>query len=177
MLGYYSRRLEGTYIPNLRSSLKDCKTTLFQQGDDDQFDTSRQDLRDLHQLAFTNNASQTLMDRQNTLEAMGGYLFLGRLRVAFQTFEDIARMLPSFNKVSITPVSHATGIQDPLKSPLNLRQVFDLLGIPLDSSTVYDVIGHGWSVAKAQERFTGLQKQKLNVHAEIQMILYFSEDG
>lgn len=101
--------------------------------------------------------------------------FLGRLKVAFETFKDIALNLPSFKQVTIIPIPRDIGTQKALKNPLNLEQAFNLLDILLDPSTVKKVIGHKWTFAKAKDSLRDLQKQKLNVHAEVQMILYLSK--
>jgi hypothetical protein len=203
MLIYYSHRLESTYIPNLRSGLKDCDS-ISRYDDDDRFATARQGLDSLRQLTFTID-TQTLLERHDMLVTKAYELrmaklvqellqtspqatkqskklwidicSLGRLRVAFQKFGEISRKLPSVSKVTIIPVSRDFGAQEPLEGPLNLNQVFGLLGIPLNPLGIRQVIGPKWTVTRAQKEFTKLQKQRLNVHAEIQMVLHFSKDG
>ncbi|KAE8382272.1 hypothetical protein BDV26DRAFT_15470 [Aspergillus bertholletiae] len=203
MLTYYGSRLASTYIPNVRSSLKDCEY-LFHGHQNDEFSPVRLRLLEFHKLVFeTNSPDQALMDRQSVLATRAyelrmmklvrellqtsshstprtkklweGICFLGRLRMAFETFNNIALNLPSFKKVTIIPVPREIATQKALPSPLNLEQTFDLLNVSLDASTVKKVIGQRWTVPKAKQSFGGLQKQKLNVHAEMQMILHLSK--
>ncbi|KAE8422878.1 hypothetical protein BDV36DRAFT_244721 [Aspergillus pseudocaelatus] len=205
MLIYYRARLESTYIPNLRSSLKDCEHLLHEDRDDE-FSPVCQCLQNFHQLIFHGNfPGQALTDRHSLLvikvyelrmmkpvrellqtsphstprtkKLWESIYFLGRLRAAFETFKDIALNLPSFKKVTIIPVPRDIATQKALQRPLNLSQAFNLLDVTLDLLTVKKVIGQKWTVPKARDSFRDLQKQKLNVHAEVQMILYLSKGG
>ncbi|OGM40065.1 hypothetical protein ABOM_011281 [Aspergillus bombycis] len=205
MLTYYRARLESTYIPSLRSSLKDCEQ-FFRDDKDDEFTPVHQRLQAFHRLIFDGSIpGQSVTGRHSVLVVEAYELrmmkpvrerlytsrhstprtkklwesicFLGRLRVAFKTFKDIALNLPSFKKVTIIPISRDIATQKALQSPLNLGQAFNLLDVPLDPSTVKKVIGQKWTVPKAKASFGDLQKQKLNVHAEVQMVLYLSKVG
>ncbi|GMF81866.1 unnamed protein product [Aspergillus oryzae] len=186
-----------------RSSLKDC-VHLFRDDQGDGFTTIRQGLLAFQNLIFDGNTPGQVMTDRHSLLVIKAYelrmmkpvrdllqtsphstprtkklweniCFLGRLKVAFETFIKIALNLPSFKQVTIIPIPRDIGTQKALKSPLNLGQAFNLLDIPLDPSTVKKVIGHKWTFAKAKDSFRDLQKQKLNVHAEVQMILYLSK--
>lgn len=197
MLAYYRPRHEGTYIPNLRSSFKACDSSL-RYDHNDRFCTARQDLKALRQLAFASSDHDMLVTTayklrttdlvQKLLQASPhatnqsrnlweDICLLGRLRVVFEKFEEVCRKLPSFSKVVITPICPGTETREALQNPLSLRDVFGLLDVPLDKSGIRKVLGPEWTLAKAQKRFTQLQKQKLNIHAEVQMALYFSQDG
>ncbi|GMG42479.1 unnamed protein product [Aspergillus oryzae var. brunneus] len=186
-----------------RSSLKDC-VHLFRDDQGDGFTTIRQGLLAFQNLIFDGNTPGQVMTDRHSILVIKAYelrmmkpvrdllqtsphstprtkklweniCFLGRLKVAFETFIKIALNLPSFKQVTIIPIPRDIGTQKALKSPLNLGQAFNLLDIPLDPSTVKKVIGHKWTFAKAKDSFRDLQKQKLNVHAEVQMILYLSK--
>ncbi|KNG83331.1 hypothetical protein ANOM_008385 [Aspergillus nomiae NRRL 13137] len=205
MLTYYRARLESTYIPSLRSTLKDCEQ-LFHDDKHDEFVPARQRLQAFHQLVFDGNSpGQAVTDRHSVLIVKAYELrmmkpvrellhtshhstprtkklwesicFLGRLRVAFETFQDIALNLPSFKKVTIILIPRDIATQKALQRPLNLDQTFNLLDVPLDPSMVKKVIGQKWTVPKAKASFGDLQKHKLNVHAEVQMVLYLSKIG
>ena len=96
---------------------------------------------------------------------------LARLRIAFQTFKDIALMLPSFEQVTITPVHCRLAPANPSQRPLNLKQTFGILKLDLGPATTKAVLGHNWTVAKIEREFAKRQKQKPNVHAEVQMLM------
>lgn len=72
MLVYYRARLESTYIPALRSSLKDC-VHLFRDDQDDGFSTVRQGLLAFQNLIFDGNTppppspGQAMTDRHSLL--------------------------------------------------------------------------------------------------------------
>lgn len=205
MLAYYEDRLESTYIPNLRLSLKGCNV-IFNDGNSTNFTTARQELLVLRELTFdVAKPGQALIDRHNTLVTKAYELrmrkgveellqtspkatrqsrklwvdicFLSRLRVAFQKFKSASLELPSFSKVTIVPVAADMILQQALMGALNLREAFNLLNLPTDASTVKTVIGPKWTLAKAEQDFAKLQKQTLNIHAEIQMIIFLSKDG
>jgi hypothetical protein len=187
MLAYYEDRLESTYIPNLRLSLKGCNA-VFNDGDSDNFATARHELLVLRELTFdVAKPGQTLIDRHNTLVTKAYELrmtkvveelletspkatrqtrklwvdicFLGRLRVAFQKFTKTSLELPSFNKVTIAPVARDIILQEAFKGTLSLREIFNLLDLPANASTVKTVIGPKWTTAKAEQDFAKLQKQ------------------
>ncbi|KAF1961812.1 hypothetical protein CC80DRAFT_589306 [Byssothecium circinans] len=102
---------------------------------------------------------------------------LARLRVAFERFKDISLLLPSFAQVSITLVHHPLAPTNPPQCPLNLNQTFALLGLDPSPATTKAVLGQNWTVGKAKLEFAKRQKQKLNIHAEVQMLLFLNTSG
>ena len=53
-----------------------------------------------------------------------------------------------------------------------MKQTFDILKIILDSTTVQSMIGQKWLLSRVEREFSKRQKQKLNIHAEVQMLLF-----
>ena len=96
---------------------------------------------------------------------------LARLRVAFQSFKDIILTLPSFKHVTIILVLRPPAPANPSQRPLNLKQTFGILQLDLGPATTKAVLGRNWTVAKIEREFTKQQKQKPNVHAEVQMLM------
>src|SRR5450432_265635 len=97
--------------------------------------------------------------------------------MAFQKFKEIAFKLLSFKKVTVNLVPHYAPLQKPLQNPLNLEQILYLLGLQSTTSTAKSIIGPRWTILNAKKEFSKLQKQKLNIHAEVQMVLHFSKNG
>ena len=96
---------------------------------------------------------------------------LARLRVAFQTFKDIVLTLPSFEQVTFILVHCRLAPANPSQRPLNLKQTFGILRLDLGPATTKAVLGHNWTVTKVEREFAKRQKQKPNVHAEVQMLM------
>ena len=96
---------------------------------------------------------------------------LARLRVAFQNFNDIVLTLPSFKQVTINLVLRPLVPANPSLRPLNLKQTFGILQLDLKPATTKAVLGRNWTVAKLEREFAKQQKQKPNVHAEVQMLM------
>lgn len=204
MLAYYEDRLEDTYIPNLRLSLKICNT-VFNDANNDKFTTARNQLSVFQNQTFAGlKAGQSLIGRHGTLVTKAYDLrrskvveellqtspkstkqtrklwidicFLGRLRVILEKFKEVSFKLPSFNNVTTIPVTGDRIPQKALKDALKLGETLNLLDLPTDTLTVETVIGPSWTVAKAEREYGKLQKQALNIHAEIQMILFLSRN-
>ncbi|THV46494.1 hypothetical protein BGAL_0381g00010 [Botrytis galanthina] len=204
MLAYYEDRLEDTYIPNLRLSLKSCNT-VFNDANNDKFTTARNELSVFQNQTFAGlKAGQRLIGRHGTLVTKAydsrrskvveellqtspkstkqtrklwiDICFLGRLRVILEKFKEVSLKLPSFNNVTIIPVTGDRIPQKALKDALELRETLNLLDLPTDTLTVETVIGPSWAVAKAEREYGKLQKQALNIHAEIQLILLLSRN-
>lgn len=97
-----------------------------------------------------------------------------RLRVAFQKFKDIALTLPSFEKVTVILVPRPPAPTVPPQRPLNLNQTFGILHLDLSPATATAVMGRNWTVARLQREFTKRQKQKPNIHAEVQMLVFLN---
>ena len=101
---------------------------------------------------------------------------LSRLRVAFQTFKDIALTLPSFKQVTIILVHCPLASANPSQSALSLKQTFGILKLELAPATTKAVLGQKWTVAKVENEFARLQKQKPSIHAEVQMLMSLNTD-
>ncbi|MCJ1438446.1 hypothetical protein MMC27_007835 [Xylographa pallens] len=102
---------------------------------------------------------------------------LARLRVAFQNFIEIALTLPSFEQVTIILVPRSLAPANPSQRPLNLNQTFGILQLDLGPATTKAVLGQNWTVAKIEHEFAKRQKQKPNVHAEVQILMSLNTDG
>ncbi|MCJ1382332.1 hypothetical protein MMC17_005445 [Xylographa soralifera] len=96
---------------------------------------------------------------------------LARLRVAFQNFKEIALTLPSFEQVTIILVLRPLAPANPSQRPLSLNQTFGILQLDLGPATTKAVLGQNWTVAKIGHEFAKRQKQKPNVHAEVQLLM------
>ena len=96
---------------------------------------------------------------------------LARLQVALQNFKDIALTLPSFEQVTIILVPCRLAPANPSQRPLNLKQTFGILQLDLGPATTKAVLGQNRTVAKIKRDFAERQKQKPNVHAEVQMLM------
>jgi hypothetical protein len=96
-----------------------------------------------------------------------------RLRVAFQCFKDIALALPSFTQVSITLVPYIPVVMNPSQRSLDLDQTFSVLGLKPTHITTEAVLGKSWTLEKTKREFVKRQKQKPNIHAEVQMLMFF----
>jgi OTT_1508-like deaminase len=99
---------------------------------------------------------------------------LARLRVAFQNFKDITFTLPSFKQVTIILVLRPLAPANPSERPLNLKQTLGILQLDLSPVTTKAILGQNWTVAKIEREFTRQQMQKLNVHAEVQMLIFLN---
>ena len=96
---------------------------------------------------------------------------LARLRVALEKFKNIAFTLPSFGKVTIILIPRLLAPANPSQRPLNLKQTFGILQLNLGPATTKAVVGQNWTVANIEREFAKRQKQKPNVHAEVQMLM------
>ena len=128
-----------------------------------------------HNLRRTRNMEEVLYSSPNaTSRSKNMWLdicLLARLRVAFQNFKDIVLTLPSFKQVTINLVPRPFAPANPSQPPLNLKQTFGILQLDLGPATTKAVLGRNWTVTKIQREFAKQQKQKLNVHAEVQMLM------
>lgn len=98
-----------------------------------------------------------------------------RLRVAFQKFKEITLILPSFQKVTIILVPRPLPPAKPSqKRLLNLKQTFDILKLDLSPATTKAVLGRSRTIGKIESEFAKRQRQKLNVHAEVQMLMFLN---
>ncbi|OCK75458.1 hypothetical protein K432DRAFT_429412, partial [Lepidopterella palustris CBS 459.81] len=200
MLSYHQDRIQSNYIPSLRASFKDNNTPDNNSpiGSHSAVDDG---LSVLRKLAFdVTKPGRTAIDKHNKLVTTAYELrmtksveealqsspgattktkklwvdicLLARLRVAFQKFEEIALKLPSFHKVTIILLPRDSVPVKPPERPLSLKQTFDVLNLSLDSPTVKSMIGQRWALNRVEQEFIKRQKQKLNIHAEVQMLLF-----
>ena len=203
MLDYYKYRLESTYIPDLRSSLKECDH-LLKPIDNAQCSEALQQLSILRGLTFDHQPSESiLLDRHDNLVTQAYRLrkmkevkellldppratastrklwiricFLGRLRLCYEIFKGIVDRIPSFAKVDIVLIPRASVLQDPIENALTLKQTLEKITLQLDMQTVQTILGEKWTIGKAEQQFRQLQRQKLHVHAEVQMVMFFSK--
>ena len=207
MLKYQRERLEENYIPNLRSSLKECDEFLNANRIKDDFHSALSEILDLRRLTFdvsdsgvdllhrhkklvkkafgmrTMNTVQELLQTSihatsKTRKLWDNIIVLGKLRAAFEKFQQIAAELPSFCKTSIRLIPCDTAaVQSALAGGITLKTVFGLLKLPLDESTAKIVVGQKWTLKKVEQEFAKRQKQRFNVHAEVQMLLFLSRKG
>lgn len=204
MLSYHQARIQSDYIPNLRASFKDYNTIDGNSSNGNHSDID-DELSILRKLVFdVTKPGQTTIDKDDKLVITAYKLrmtkrveevlqtsegsttktkklwvsicLLARLRVTFKKFEEIALKLPSFSKVTIILLLRDSVSVEPPERPLTLKQTFDILRINLESSTVKSMIGQGWSFNRVEREFSKRQKQKLNIHAEVQMLLFLSSN-
>lgn len=97
-----------------------------------------------------------------------------RLRAAFQCFKDITLALPSFKQVSIVLLPCPTTPPNPSQRALDLVQTFSILELALDTTTVKAILGQRWTLDKFKREFNKRQRQKPNIHAEVQMLMFLS---
>lgn len=195
MLSYHQARISSDYIPSLRASFKDYNSSSGNHSDlDDELSALRRLAFDVtkpgqttiekydklvttaYKLRMTKSVEEVLQSSAGSTTKMKrlwvDICLLARLRVTFNKFEEIALKLPSFNKVTIILLLRDSVVVEPPEPPLSLKQTFDILKISLDSTTVKSMIGQRWSLSRVERKFSKRQKQKLNIHAEVQMLLF-----
>ncbi|KAL8676912.1 MAG: hypothetical protein Q9186_006609 [Xanthomendoza sp. 1 TL-2023] len=204
MVSYHQKRIEDSYIPELRASFKAYDADRRRDDTDTPENSSISDdtLSILRTLLFESSSKDTSTLEKHTKLVLASYklrrtkeievklyscpgatsrswslwvnvCLLARLRVAFQVFKDIALTLPSFEQVEIILVPCPLVPANP-SGPLNLKQAFGILQLDLDPATTKSVLGQDWTVAKIGREFAKRQKQKPNVHAEVQMLMFFN---
>jgi hypothetical protein len=77
--------------------------------------------------------------------------FLGRIQLAFLTSLKIAKELPSFSNVTLHLVAREKTVQNVFDGALRLKDVFNLLKIPLTDWTIKEVVLQKWTVMKAEK--------------------------
>ncbi|KAF7912219.1 uncharacterized protein EAF01_001240 [Botrytis porri] len=180
MLAYYEDRLEDTYIPNLRLSLKNCNT-VFNDDNNDKFARARNELSVLQNQTFaTLEAGQRLIDRHGTLVTKA--YELRKSKVVEEFLQTSPKSTKQTRKLWIdmffsggfeSYLRNSKRIpQKALKGALKLREALNLLGLPTDTLTVATVIRPSWTVAKAEREYGKLQNQALNIHAEIKWFCF-----
>lgn len=117
--------------------------------------------------ALNSRASSTLGSRK----LWRSICLFSRIRVAYHTFIETGQTLPSFAHVSFILVRRPNVAPNPPQRPTTLKQTFGVLKLDLNSNITKEVLGKDWTVSKTEDRFKKLQKQNLNVHAEVQMLI------
>ncbi|KAJ4000321.1 hypothetical protein F5050DRAFT_1839842 [Lentinula boryana] len=102
--------------------------------------------------------------------------FLARLWRAHCTFLKILRIPLIFRSITVLPITKSRNEIISIHSPLTLSDTLRLFDIrPLNQITVRRYISPTCSVEKAQQKFDERQKQSLQVHAELQIILHLAQ--
>ena len=197
MLAYHHDRLQSDSIPSLRAILKSIDDDAFPR-ETSGIAINLSSLRELlfgevgpgqstiekhddlctitYELRTTKSIEEALYTSSKATSKMKKLwvevCMLSKFRVTFLKFCEIALKLPSFSEVIIILLPRQGLSVRPLEVPLSLKQTFESLKLSLGSETVQNVIGPKWRPAKAEVEFTKSQKRKLNVHAEVQMLLY-----
>lgn len=192
IVSYYQDRIQHDYVPNLRAAFKREDNVTHSKITIGNHSISANKLSMLRKLVFdaaatehaklvncayelrTSTSAEVLLQDSSvevTEKLWVEICLLARLRVGFKKFEEITLKLGSFNEVTIILLPHTCLPVKPPKNPLNLKQTFELLGLCVDSQTLKAVIRKS-SVSQVNRDFTKVQKNKLQVHAEVEMLLF-----
>lgn len=192
MVSYYQDRIQHDYVPNLRAAFKRednmtrskstignrfipaNKLTTLRKVVFDAATTEHAELVNCaYELRTSTSAKAFLQDPsvEVTEKLWVEICLLARLRVGFKKFEEITSKLGSFNEVTVILLPHTCVPVKPPENPLNLKQTFGLLGLCIGSQTLNAVIRKS-SVSKVDRDFMKVQKNKLQVHAEVEMLLF-----
>ena len=192
MVSYYQDRIQHDHVPNLRAAFKREDNVTHSKSTSGNHSVSGDKLSMLRKLVFDAAATEhaklvNCAYELRTRTSVDGSLedssvevteklwveicLLTRLRVGFKKFEEITSKLGSFNEVTIILLPHTCLAIKPPENPLNLKQTLDPLGLCVGSQTLKAVIRKG-SVSGVNRDFTKVQKHKLQVHAEVQMLLF-----
>ncbi|CZR61330.1 uncharacterized protein PAC_11226 [Phialocephala subalpina] len=176
MVLYHQERIEKDYIPDLRASFKayDAKQKSTTNAHVSNIDV----LETLRALAFavscpgkhTIERHDELVTAAYELQTRGSDGEPQNWRVGNPASEKVWND-NDVNNPSPPPI---TASMNPLEDSLNLKQVFNLLSLPFNLETVGTMIGQRWSMNRIEHEFSKRQKQKFNVHAEVQMLLFFN---
>ncbi|KAH6671153.1 hypothetical protein B0J14DRAFT_618507 [Halenospora varia] len=178
MVSYQQHQIEHDYLPDLRSSFKDYDA---ESSSSDIYDPQFQPtlafakLERLARMVYDLRVSEITTPKSKKL--WKSICLFARLRLAFHKFKDAAETLPSFAKVRIVPLPRDISWNRRQDNPLSLKQVFELLKLPLDLTTTKLVIDQRWSLGRVDKEFTKHQKDRLNVHAEVQMLVHLSNES
>ncbi|KAE8393508.1 hypothetical protein BDV23DRAFT_180574 [Aspergillus alliaceus] len=154
MLTYYCPRLESTYVPNLKSNLKEC-CRIFHGDKDDNFVPACRHLRARPQLIFSKDlpgralsfkycrcykslrgtpdeasprtAPMFTTQHNSSQGTMGGYLLPQQAVCRFRDIHRCLKPSPSFRKVTIIPIPRDIVTQRALQNPLSLERAFTAL--------------------------------------------------
>lgn len=192
MVSYYQDRIQHNYVPNLKTAFKreenvtHCKNTIekhsisankFSKLRKLVFDVASTEHVNIVNCAYelrTNTSAEALLQDLSveiTEKLWVEICLFARLRVEFKKFEEITSKLGSFNEVIIILLPRICLSDNLSENLLNLKQTFELLGLCLDSQTLRALIRKS-SVNEANRDFMKVQKNKLQVHAEVEMLLF-----
>ncbi|PVH95836.1 hypothetical protein DM02DRAFT_689266 [Periconia macrospinosa] len=118
------------------------------------------------------NSSESASSKSRKLWA--NICLLARLRVAFETFKETALTLPSFTHITIALVPRPPAPASPPHRLISLKEAFGILGLDTVQETVQAVMGQNWTLARIEREFKKRQRQKLNIHAEVQLLLHLN---
>jgi hypothetical protein len=99
---------------------------------------------------------------------------IARLRVTFEKFKEAALTFPSFTRVTIALVSRPCAPASPPHRLITLRETFDILGLNTKQHTIQAVTGQKWTLRQLEREFMKRQRQKLNIHAEVQLLMHLN---
>jgi hypothetical protein len=99
---------------------------------------------------------------------------IARLKVTFGKFKETALTFPSFTCITITLVSRPPAPASPPHRLMNLRETFDTLGLNTKKNTIQAVMGQKWTLSRLEREFMKRQRQKLNIHAEVQLLMHLN---
>jgi hypothetical protein len=99
---------------------------------------------------------------------------VARLRVIFEKFKETALTFPSFTRITIVLVSRPPTPASPPHRLMNLKETFDILGLDTKKSTIQAVMGQKWTLSQLEGEFMKRQRQKLNIHAEMQLLMHLN---
>ena len=207
MVFYHQKRIETSYIPNLRASFKAYDDVLrgYATNIPENNSVSGTTLSVLRNLLFDGDIDGTSILEKYAKLVIASYnarrtrdiekvlysssiatskskslweniCLIARLRVAFQTFKDIALTLPSFEQVTIVLVRCPTASGLPSPRLLSLKEAFSVLQLDLTTATIKAVLDQKCTVDQIERKFAKRQKEKRNVHAEVQMLMFLNTD-
>lgn len=198
---YNQERLDFSYIPDLKASFRAFNAARSSNAASSSISPPDDPLLILEKLLFKSNMeSVTPLERysklitasynirvtktsEETLNSLPSatsssknlwwnICLLARFRVAFENFKEICSTIPSFEHLEIILVRPRCTIVTPSQKTLNLEETLNLLGLDLNSSTIAATLGKSRTITRTKRDFVKRQKDRLNVHAEIQMLTF-----
>jgi hypothetical protein len=108
--------------------------------------------------------------------------FLGRLRKAYNVLVQAAERLDNCKDLSISPLPVASQAArhnggKKIRKTWTLANTFTSLGLELNESTIKTMFGKNWSLEKLSTSFENMQKKRSQFHAEMQLVLYATQNG
>jgi hypothetical protein len=203
-VSYHQSRIRSSYIPELRASFKAfeakirkiyldttgnssdlssefsiLREALFSPNvDDDTLDRHSRLVLAAYDLRRSSNLEQMLNNSSRASSTSKklwvNICLIARLRVTFEKFKETALTFPSFTHITITLVSRPPAPASPPHRLLNLRETFDILGLNTKKNTVQAVMGQEWILSRLEREFMKRQRQKLNIHAEVQLLMHLN---